>query len=161
MGEIAMHVIYHDENANRLYVKMVGFWQIAEATHLHRSISEAVSNARRRATTLSMMSDLTEYATPGTGVSAIARKTADMIREGGVSRYAIVTHSALQRVRMRRLLPGIAFDLFSDITAAETWLGWPRLYALEAGKRAGFADVISPAHGPAPRSACGQRQNGF
>lgn len=124
-----MHSVHFDRKRHRLRLEASGFWDLAEALAFYTEVAAACRVARRDGEPIAILSDLTGYQPQGGEVSDTHQRTAAEIAMTPRSAYVLVTPLALNRMRLRRLLGGIAYELVDDRESALRRLGWSQDYS--------------------------------
>ncbi len=92
-----------------------------------------------------MLADMSGYPPQGPAVNATGAAIAAEIAATPRTGYAVVTGSALQRLRLRRVLEAARPRFFDGVAEAAVWLGWGDLGWLHA---AGAGQLASVAASP-------------
>jgi hypothetical protein len=119
-----VHSVHFDRRRMRLHFEGTGFWDLAEAMTFYTEVTVACREARKEARPLSILADLSDYLPQGGPVSDTHERTVAEIRQAPLDRYALVAPSALNRMRIRRMLVGIPHQIFTLRGDAAAWLGW-------------------------------------
>jgi hypothetical protein len=151
-----MHAVHHDRRMSRLFLDAVGFWDVAEAMAFYTEVTIACRDAARAGTPLTLLSDITDYLPQGGPVSDVHARTAAEFARAPIARYVLVADKALNRMRARRLLEAVPFEIASTRAEAAAMLGWSedylrRLPVLErpAGEQPSVLTPVPAAEPPA------------
>jgi len=109
----------------RILIECWGFWDVPCACAFRDELEAVLRAGTALGRPLRMLADLSEHAIQDSRVSDVNAQAAHWIQQAPVERYALVIHSALLRLQARRLLNGIAFEVFDSVDPAAQWLGWP------------------------------------
>lgn len=118
-----VHQIHVDERRARIHQRLSGFLSRAEA----EAVRDHVAAACRRIGApgvLTMLADLSDYPPQSQDVSGIGVEIAAIIAAAAPAAFAVVTGSALQRVRLRRVMDTARPRFFETAAAAAADLGW-------------------------------------
>lgn len=116
-----MHQFHVYERQGRIFQRLSGFLSRAEA------VRDDVAAACRRIDApgaLTMLADLSDYPAQSQDVSGISMEIAAILAAAAPAGFAVVTGSALQRVRLRRVMDAARPRFFETVAAAAVDLDW-------------------------------------
>lgn len=119
-----MSAFRFDPARGRIHLRMEGFLSLEQATEIRRQVDDACGRIRSAGGTLSMLADMTEYPPQSRSVNDIGVEIAAAVAATPRTGYAVVTGSALQRLRLRRVLEAAQPSFFERQDEAAAWLGW-------------------------------------
>ena len=117
-----MHHFHFDAESSRLFQRLTGFLTRTEAESVCAEVAGACAGLRPGA--LTMLADLRDYPPQSQEVSRIGEEIAALIAAASPAGFAVVTGSALQRLRLRRVMAAAHPRFFETVAAAATDLGW-------------------------------------
>jgi hypothetical protein len=116
------HSITTDRDHNEVHFAIGGFWTAEAMRRFLFDLGEAAKPFMRAHVPFSAIGDLRDFVPQD-------RETADMIRDSlasgrsnGLSRFAIVTTSAMVKLQYRRITLGLEIEFFDEPDAARRWL---------------------------------------
>ena len=119
-----MHQLHFDTRRGRIHQRLEGFLTVAEAQAVHRQVVRACDRMRPLGEPASVLVDLRDYPPQGQEVNAVTQTIAAVFAALPPIGFAVVTGSALQRMRLRRVLEAVQPSFFDQIQDAVAHLGW-------------------------------------
>lgn len=120
--------------SGRVHIRLEGFLTLEQAEEVRRQVADACRQIRSAGGALSMLADLTDYAPQSRAVNDVGADIAAAVAATRRSEYAVVTGSALQRLRLRRVLEVAQPSFFDGLDEAVAWLGWEAGWAPPGGR---------------------------
>lgn len=117
---------HFDQRRGRVHQQMRGFLSVADAEGIHRRVADACDRVRAGGGSLSVLVDMSDYPPQSQEVGAVGGRIAAAYAAVPLSGFAVVTGSALQRVRLRRVLEPVGPAFFDRVDDAAAHLGWER-----------------------------------
>lgn len=119
-----MHQLHVDARLSRIYQRLSGFLSRAEAQAVRDDVAAACRRIGDGPGTLTMVADLRDYPAQSQAVSGIGEEIAAILAAAAPAGFAIVTGSALQRLRLRRVMDAARPRFFDTMEEAAATLGW-------------------------------------
>lgn len=119
-----MHQFHFDSQRCRIVQRLAGFLTVAEAEAVRDEVAAACERACVLPGTLTMVADLRDYPPQSREVSRVGEEIARILARATPAVFAVVTGSALQRVRLRRVMEAARPQFFGTVEDAAAALGW-------------------------------------
>lgn len=113
-----------DPASGRLYQRLHGFLSVADAEAVRQQVTQACERVRQAGLLMSVLVNLRDYPAQSQAVNDVVARIAATVAATPRRGYAVVTGSALQRLRLRRVMDAIGPDFFDSAPAAAAHLGW-------------------------------------
>ena len=117
---------HFDSALCRIIQQLDGFLSLDEAEAVHRDVSAACARVRDGGGTLAVLVDYRHYPVQSQAVSTVGERIAAEYAATPLAGFAAVTGSAMQRVRLRRVLEAVRPSFFENPAEAVDRLGWAR-----------------------------------
>lgn len=118
-----MHQFHFDPERRRIFQRLAGFLSVAEAQAVRAAVASACARVAAPGT-LTMVADLIDYPPQSQEVSRIGEEIAAIIAAAEPAGFAVVTGSALQRLRLRRVMEAARPRFHDTVAEAAAALGW-------------------------------------
>lgn len=109
----------------RMVFTCEGLWSASEADAFCAELRTQMTAARCAGRPIRMLAVLDGYQLPCPSAAEATDRAVDLLQSRLIERYALVTQSALVRLRIRRLLDGVNYQIFNTREEAAAWLEWP------------------------------------
>lgn len=136
-----MQIFQFDQPRGRIHQRLHGFLTVPEAEAIRAQVVAACDRMRAADGALTVLVDLGDYAPQSQAVNAITEQIATAYAAVAPAGFAAATTSALQRLRLRRVLEAVGPHFFDTPDQAALHLGWEKDWHL------GFSSPGTPPGG--------------